>query len=255
VLHANLRQQGIELEEFIRLIVHDIKNPLSVIYGNAILLSKPQALESPYAAECVDEIRASSSVIERHLSNMLALTHHGDWEVSPEPIHLSIVVAQTVSLLQQVYKDRTLISRCEPHVYVLANRAAVEIALNNLITNAIKYSRAPEPIEIDVQHDGESCQLSVMDRGVGIAEDEQSLVFEPFYRARNGASMSTGLGIGLSISKNLIEACQGELLFESRTGGGSVFTVTLPCGDDLMNPDSEPSMQASDKERRSLILA
>jgi signal transduction histidine kinase len=100
--------------------------------------------------------------------------------------------------------------------------------LGNLLLNAIKYSEGGT-VRVRVRDEGESVRITVADQGIGIPAGALSHIFEPFYRAENAAGGSRrGMGLGLPISKALIEAHGGEMAVESRVGEGSTFTLTLP---------------------------
>jgi signal transduction histidine kinase len=98
--------------------------------------------------------------------------------------------------------------------------------VTNLLTNAIKFGRG-NPIEVEVAGDDDRARLRVRDAGEGIRQEEQDLIFERFERASNGNG-HPGLGLGLWISKRIVEACHGTISVESRQGQGSTFTVQLP---------------------------
>jgi two-component system sensor histidine kinase KdpD len=100
--------------------------------------------------------------------------------------------------------------------------------LCNLIENAAKYSPAGSPIIVSAQQTGSGVAISVADRGIGIEPSEQALIFDRFYRAPIHSEHIPGTGMGLSISKAIIERHDGALTLVSQPGQGSVFTMTLP---------------------------
>jgi two-component system sensor histidine kinase KdpD len=97
-----------------------------------------------------------------------------------------------------------------------------------LIENATKYSSAGRPIYISADRRGEMASISVADRGMGIDLSEQGLIFERFYRASVPGQQTSGTGMGLAISRAIIEAHRGTLSVTSQLGEGSVFSFTLP---------------------------
>lgn len=103
--------------------------------------------------------------------------------------------------------------------------------LVNLVENAHKYSPPLEPIELGVRREGDRLLFSVADRGPGIPDGERERVFEPFYRAPGAPADVGGAGLGLTIARRLAEAEQGSVDFVARTGGGSVFTLSVPAAD------------------------
>jgi two-component system, sensor histidine kinase and response regulator len=113
---------------------------------------------------------------------------------------------------------------------ITADRDHLEQVLNNLITNAIKYSPDGGPIDVDVRPSGDEVMLSVRDRGVGIPAGELEQVFSLFYRSRAEGTRQTvsGMGLGLYISKEIVDRHGGRIWVESQPGQGSTFYVSLP---------------------------
>jgi len=110
----------------------------------------------------------------------------------------------------------------------LWDRGRLEQILLNLLSNALKYG-AGRPVRIEVTADGKWAHLSVKDEGRGLREEDRSRVFERFERAIS-ASEASGLGLGLYITREIVQAHGGVITVESRLGEGSTFTVTLPLG-------------------------
>jgi signal transduction histidine kinase len=107
------------------------------------------------------------------------------------------------------------------------DRVRIQQALTNLLTNALKYGDA-KPIELRVLSDGRRAQLVVRDHGPGIAKREQARLFKRFERLPSSASKSGGLGLGLYITRQIIEAHGGSVRLDSRPGFGATFTCALP---------------------------
>ena len=118
--------------------------------------------------------------------------------------------------------------RAPEHLSIFADRDRIEQVLNNLISNAIRYSPEGGQIEIAVDSKGENVQITIADRGVGVPRERQQTIFERFGRTQ-GPSFG-GLGLGLAISKGIVEQHGGSIRVEStgKPGDGSRFVVTLP---------------------------
>jgi two-component system sensor histidine kinase KdpD len=112
-------------------------------------------------------------------------------------------------------------------------------ALVNLIENADKYSPSEEAIELSVTRAGDRLRFSVADRGPGIEEGEAARIFEPFYRAPGAAPDVGGAGLGLAIARRLAVEQGGDVRYEARRGGGSVFTLELPAADSQVVPNAD----------------
>ncbi|HKD76451.1 MAG TPA: ATP-binding protein, partial [Ktedonobacterales bacterium] len=113
---------------------------------------------------------------------------------------------------------------------VLADKVRISQVVTNYLTNAMKYSPAHQPIEVTVHHGEKLARVAVRDYGNGLTPYEQERIWERFYRATTTQDMQTneGLGLGLYICKLIIQAHQGHLGVESRSGKGSTFWFTLP---------------------------
>jgi two-component system sensor histidine kinase KdpD len=110
-------------------------------------------------------------------------------------------------------------------------------ALVNLLENADKYSPPDEPIDLAVTRAGDQLRFAVADRGAGVEEAETGRIFEPFYRAPGVAPDVGGAGLGLAIARRLAAEQGGDVLYEARRGGGSVFTLVLPAADSPPNAE------------------
>jgi two-component system sensor histidine kinase KdpD len=113
-------------------------------------------------------------------------------------------------------------------------------ALGNLVENALKYGAPGTPVELDVAREGPMLVFRVSDRGPGVPDTERERIFEPFYRPPGVPADIGGSGLGLTIARGLAEAQGGDVRFEPRPGGGSVFTLRLPAVDDV-TPASAPA--------------
>src|SRR5439155_2894765 len=120
----------------------------------------------------------------------------------------------------------------EPHcplALVRADPLRTRQVLGNLISNAVKHSPPRAPIRVEVGIEGETCVVSVSDQGEGIPAAEQERIFDRFYRVDDGPTRTTGgVGLGLYITKQLVESMSGRLWVSSRAGEGSIFSFSLP---------------------------
>jgi two-component system sensor histidine kinase KdpD len=113
----------------------------------------------------------------------------------------------------------------------------IQQALEALLSNAIIYGKSDRPIEVSAARDDSMLVISVADRGAGLEPGEETKVFQKFYRGPR--SSPGGLGLGLSIARQLVEANGGEIVAHNRQGSGAVFSIRLPIGESMRLPGAE----------------
>jgi signal transduction histidine kinase len=147
------------------------------------------------------------------------------------PVDLKLVVAQAIEALQsQIQAKQQTLKLADTGAMspVLGSRTQLGQVVNNLISNAIKYTQAGGEIRVLLREEQSQLILHVADNGPGIPLDEQSKIFEKFYRASNTAGKEQGTGLGLAIVKTIVENHRGRIWVDSKVGEGSIFTVVLP---------------------------
>jgi two-component system sensor histidine kinase KdpD len=113
----------------------------------------------------------------------------------------------------------------------------IQQGLDALLSNAMIYGKSEHPIEVSVARDESTLVISVADRGAGLAPGEEKKVFQKFYRGPR--TRPGGLGLGLSIARQLVEAHGGQVIAQNREGGGAVFSIRLPIGEPMRLPGTE----------------
>ena len=129
---------------------------------------------------------------------------------------------ETMTFINQTYQ------RADAFLFGRFDFAQTLRALVNLIDNAAKYAPAASPIELAVRRDGDELAFTVSDRGPGVPPEEAERIFDAFYRRSGAAPDVGGTGLGLSIARGIARAQGGDVTFEPRAGGGSVFRLTVP---------------------------
>jgi len=137
------------------------------------------------------------------------------------------LVSEALETSSWVEEQHTVEVNVPAGLEVWADRAFVEKVIANLVENAGKYSPAGSRILITAEKQDAVVAISVADRGIGIDASEQTLIFERFYRVDSHSSRTSGTGMGLPISRAIVEAHGGTIRVTSQPGQGSVFTVTL----------------------------
>ncbi|HEY7946669.1 MAG TPA: PAS domain S-box protein [Acidimicrobiales bacterium] len=220
--------------EFLSRMSHELRTPLNSVLGFAQLLDMDD-LSEPQEQAVGHILRAG-----RHLLNLIdevldiARIEAGHLDLSVEPVLVLDVLGDAVDLTQPLAEHRDVrlevdASGCLPETYVLADRQRLLQVLLNLLSNATKYSHQADRVVVAVgRTDDDRVRISVIDTGPGIHSEDLDRVFEPFDRLGAERSGVEGTGVGLTLSKHLVERMGGEIVVESTPAVGSTFTVLLP---------------------------
>lgn len=217
-------------EEFVHLVSHDLRGPLTVI------LTQTHVLRRMYP-EADQRLLHAISVIERggkRLSGMItdlvesARIDSGQVELHKAKVSLPLLVTGLLEQLAAPERERIRLEVAGEVPEVSADAARLERILANLITNALKYSPAEAEVRVRVEQKGSELVTSVSDRGEGIAPEDQPRLFSRFYRSSGAKEKAEGLGLGLYIARMLVEAHGGRIWVESKPGEGSTFSFSLP---------------------------
>jgi two-component system sensor histidine kinase KdpD len=211
-------------------ITHELRTPLTAIKAAASTLLLPKALNPEEQRELLTVIDEESDRLNQLVSEAVEMAQLDTQEVHMTfgPMSVEELVKQAMGDCSNLLDGREVKVDLPPLPPVKADADFITKVLTNLIENATKYSPAGSPIFISADRRGEMISVSVADRGIGIDLSEQSLIFERFYRASVPSQQTWGTGMGLAISRAIIEAHGGTLSVTSRLGEGSVFSFTLP---------------------------
>jgi two-component system phosphate regulon sensor histidine kinase PhoR len=233
VLHDITRLKELDKikSEFVSIVSHDLRTPLTAIRGYVELLPRVGPLNEQQR-DFVARVEYSMTNIVSLISDLLDIgrVEAGvDWEM--KPLALDAIVREAVEELQAeaAKAQHYLTAHLTPLSPALGNARRLRQVVNNLVGNALKYTPAGGQISVIAREDGEFLFLQVRDTGIGIALDDQRHIFDKFYRVRSDATERiNGSGLGLSIVKAIVEKHNGRVWVESEPGAGSTFTVVLP---------------------------
>lgn len=223
--------------EFLSRMSHELRTPLNAIIGFGQLLeTNPDQPLSEQQADNVQEILHAGHHLLALINEVLDLSRieSGRIDINLEDIVIAPVIESCVAQLQPLadQKNITVNLTLSPGCAVLADVLRLREVLINLLSNAIKYNHDGGSIQIRCMHAGENrLRISVEDSGRGIAAEALPRLFKPFERMESAYNSIEGSGIGLAISKRLVEAMQGEIGVASLPGKGSNFWFELPCGE------------------------
>ena len=229
---TQLREAEQLKDDFLSLVSHEMRTPLTAIHGGAsLLVSHGDSLDQATRHELLNDILVESTRLERTMANILALTgiEAGRLEPSTEPILLRPFLQDVLaSGSTQLANHRVKLDIPESLPIAEGDPGLLSHVIRNLIENAAKYSPPGSTIHLAAFREGDRVAISVRDEGHGIAAEHLPFVFDRFRRP--GASPTIrGMGLGLYLSRHLIDAQGGTLSVESPGPGcGAVFSVTLP---------------------------
>ena len=218
-------------DEFIAIAAHELRNPMTPIVGQVQLLVSRAHREgvSPALLRGLELLAQAVDHYVQRATTLLEITrlNAGPVRLEPSTFDLCELVSDCVRKYEQLAARAGSILHCElePPVMGTWDRLATEQILDNLVSNAIRYGDG-EPVSVHVASDPAWVVVRVVDHGIGIAAADRERIFQRFERA--SGARSGGFGIGLWLSRKLVEAQAGSLELESEPGEGSTFIVRLP---------------------------
>jgi signal transduction histidine kinase len=217
--------------EFIAIAAHELRTPLSVILGYATFL-KDDA--SGTAREQLDIVLHSAMRLRSLIDDMVNLREvdSGEAVLSLEYVAIQELVRTAVGEIQSIVdakEQRLSLSLPEEPIIVQADRSKVNIVLANLLSNATRFTPNRGRLGVQAGRSDRSVWATVWDTGIGISDECVHRIFDRFYQAEPSLTRRyEGMGLGLSIAKEMVELHHGRIKVESQEGKGSAFTVTLP---------------------------
>ena len=210
---------------------HDLRTPLGAITGAASsLLEEHSALSQPARQDLLKTILEEARRMNRLIGNLLDMirVESGALEVQKEWQPLEETVGVALIRLDDRLREHPVTVRLPPDLpLVPVDGVLIEQVFVNLLENAVKYTPLGTPIDISAEATPGIVRVEVADRGPGLSPEEETRIFDKFYRAP-GTPSQGGIGLGLTICRGIITAHGGRIWAENRTGGGAVFRFTLP---------------------------
>ncbi len=218
--------------ELIATISHELKTPLTSIMGHTELLE-----DAGVQPASVDAISRNAARLDRLVSNLLNYSRmQGRRELERAPVDLAALCRSTVEMLR-IQSDAAgvdlVLHLPDLPVVVMGDKDELPKVVDNLCSNAVKYTPRGGRVDVRLDTDPESAQVAVTDTGLGISRQDQMHLFSAFHRSTNPDALTIpGTGLGLAISRTIAEAHGGTIAVESELGHGSTFTLTVPLPDE-----------------------
>jgi PAS domain S-box-containing protein len=227
-----LAQSSSVKDEFVGLISHELRTPVTTIYGNAQLLRDrldrlPQETRDAMVADIADDSERLLEIIE----NLLLLSRMQAGTSSElEPQVLTHVIRHEIGVFSRRHPERDIrfVEIPGHHVVVEADRTHLVLLLQNLLTNAHKYGGADGAIEVSLETVDDEARVRVLDRGLGLEDADPARLFSAFYRSSEAQRTAGGLGLGLPVCDRIVTALGGRMWAKAREGGGAEFGFALP---------------------------
>ena len=223
-----LRRSNQELERFAYLASHDLAEPLRTMSGFATLLrERYEDVLDERGLRYTDHVIGAAGRMRELIDGLLEYSRAGRQKPSCEPVALTPVVEELIRELGARVSDRDATIRVGELPVVLGDPLLLRQLLQNLIGNALKFTDGRSPVvEVSAGWEGGACRISVADNGIGIAAEHRERIFAMFQRL-HGRERFEGTGIGLALTKRIVELHGGRIWVESEPGEGATFSFTL----------------------------
>jgi two-component system phosphate regulon sensor histidine kinase PhoR len=235
-LHDVTEEREIERmkSEFVSTAAHELRTPLATIIGYTDLLMMKEDVEEEERQDFLNMIQNKAERLADIVSDLLDISRIESGEgvaLDPKPCDLSLLCKEVIENFQYQSERHSFWLDLESHVVVQVDRYAVLQILENLVSNAMKYSPEGGEISISTLKQDCHCSVTVADHGIGMTSAQIEKVFDKFYRVDATNTAISGTGLGMTIVKYLVDAHGGKVEIESTPGRGTRVTICFPCSD------------------------
>lgn len=230
IYRATRRQFNLSLQQqnFMMAVTHELKTPIAVTRLNLETLQK-RKLEEQQQQKLIGNTLQEVDRLNSLCNNILLASQldAGSYIISKKEIDVSVLAESVVKEFSTRYPQRKLVSNIQKDLFVTGEELLLEMLMNNLVDNALKYSPRETAVAITLKSKENNIQFSVEDEGPGIPNEEKSLIFEKFYRVGNEETRTAkGTGLGLYLCKKIAQDHNAEIKVHNNVKG-AVFTVTF----------------------------
>lgn len=226
-------------KRFISAAAHEIKTPLTAMKTDIEVTLRDKKLNLISAKEALQRTVFEVDELSSLTTNLLAASKYNNGDVYRKEIkifELSSLIDKVIKKFKIKASDKNIEIKIElknEDIALKADQLEIEHAISNVIDNAIKYSNEKTMVLVTISksENKKYAVIEVKDQGYGISKENIQHIFDPFYRENNARTRSKaeGYGLGLAITKDIIESYSGKIKVESKVEKGSTFTITLPC--------------------------
>lgn len=223
----------LQQKNFMMAVTHELKTPIAVTKLSLETL-KRHKLDEEKQQKIIGEAINETERLNTLCNNILLSSQleSGGYKLNFEKFNCTQMALSSLQDFRKRYPDRKFEWYSYKDVFVHGEEFLIKLVLNNLLENAVKYNDPNVPITVDIKDTDEDCILMVSDLGQGIPDKEKKKIFEKFYRSEDENRRKTkGTGLGLYLSKKIIEDHKGSLLLEDNHPKGVIFKIILPIHD------------------------
>jgi K+-sensing histidine kinase KdpD len=228
---AELEEERHQRETFISVVSHELRGPISVLMGYSDILPMWDRLPADRREMALRAVGDQARLMNRLIGDLLDTSRiqTGRFKIEPAAIDLVDVARRVVEAQRATAADRALHLEAPAQLPLQADESRLSQALTNLLNNAIKYSPEGTNIWVNIGADAGEARVSVRDEGVGIPQDQMANLFQPYSRLYHQNHMAKGIGLGLFITKGIVEAHGGRIWAESAgPDRGATFQFVVP---------------------------
>ncbi len=231
IMLSRLSEAWEKERQFTSNISHELRTSLTIVHGYLQSILRRQQNLTEIQKEALSTAASEAERTIHILQDLLDLVRadSGYLQLNMELCVLDDIVAEVVGMAQQNSSRKITIEAENNPIILKVDSSRIKQILLNLIDNSVKYSDENTSINLKLKQLQNQVIIQVCDKGYGISLQNQSRIFERFYRVDESRTRSAGSGLGLSIVKTLVEKMNGSVSVRSKLGEGSIFTVTLPC--------------------------
>jgi len=228
VLFEEIKDLSQKKDEFIAMASHELKTPLTSLKGYLQILLKSVGEGRPklFVEKSLTMLDKLSTLIGDLFD--ISKIESGKLQLTMVPVDMSSFVKEIVETTRFLNSSCQINFTTHGHLFIMGDKLRLEQIIYNLLNNAIKYSPEAEIIDVSLYKENDKVILSVQDYGIGIKLEDQALIFSRFYRSENVSQKISGLGLGLYITKEIVERHGGHIFVESVEGKGATFKVEFP---------------------------
>jgi signal transduction histidine kinase len=228
---AALKRQHENQLSFLAAVAHDLRNPLNALRLSAEILKGHHTIPPSKLSDLMSVVMRQVHRLDRMVGDLLDRAR-----IEGGKLELRLVECDARKIAQDAFDlfsssstaHRFALHLPESEVPIRCDPFRIEQVLNNLISNAIKYSPSGGTIELELQPNGDNILFKVSDQGMGIPKEDLPYIFEPFRRSRLSREDIPGVGLGLSVAQRIVQAHSGRIEADSRLGQGTIVRVYLP---------------------------